>query len=365
MLTTKVLLLGLDATGKTSLLYKLKLNEIVQTIPTIGFNVEEIKYKDRKIVMWDLGGGANIKHLWKHYFQNINCIIFLVDISRKDRLDEFIESFQFLLDIHKDYRNVPILFFCNKFNNKEEFELEEMLSKINMPPEISPNILKGNVLTGEGLQELLEYIYNNITFEEEKEENENKEKEDKGENENEEKEKEEEKENNKKDKLKVIMLGLNGSGKTKILYLLKLGKKSLTIPTIGFNVETIENNTWEKNIVIWDVGGHKKIRCLWIHYLKDINGLIWVYDINDKDVIEESQKELIKILTDSQVKENMPLLIYANKTDLNINDNKPEDFMEGIQDYINNRPYFIQQCNENDIESYKNGLSWLYNNINI
>ena len=63
MLQTKVLLLGADAVGKTTLLYKLKLNENIKTIPTIGFNVEEIKYKNKKIIIWDIGGGEKIRHL--------------------------------------------------------------------------------------------------------------------------------------------------------------------------------------------------------------------------------------------------------------------------------------------------------------
>ena len=54
------------------------------------------------------------------------------------------------------------------------------------------------------------------------------------------------------------MFGLNNSGKTKLLYLLKSGEKVITIPTIGYNVENIENKNWEKNIAIWDIGGQKK-----------------------------------------------------------------------------------------------------------
>lgn len=355
MLTTKILLLGIDAVGKTSLLYKLKLNEMVKTIPTIGFNVEQIDYKNRKMIMWDIAGGA--KAFWNHYFDKTNCIIFIIDISKKNRLDEYIESFQLLLDKHKEYRNIPILLFCNKFNNKEEFEPEELFKKVNMPPEITPNILKGNVLTGEGLNELLEYIYNNIVFEEEEEI------EEKEEEKNEPKKNEEEENENKS--FKVCMFGLNGSGKTKILYLLKNGEKVTTIPTIGYNVETIKYDVWDKGISIWDVGGLKQIRCLWAHYLDNLNGIIWVYDISNENEIEESQNELRKILTDSKINENIPLLIYANKSDLNKNDNKPQAFINGIQDFLNNRNYFIQDCNENDIESYRIGLSWLYNNLNI
>jgi len=357
MLTTKVIFLGIDAVGKTSLLYKLKLNENVQTIPTIGFNVENIEYKNRKIYIWDMGGGCKIKYLWGHYMENANCLIFVVDVSAKDRIDEYIESFQVLLDQHKDHRNIPIIIFNNKKNDKKEFESEEILKKVNMPPEITPQILEGNVLSGEGLPELLEYIYNNIEFKEEEENEEKEEYEEKEENEN-------GSEKNKKERKKVCMFGLSDAGKTTILYLLKTGEKIITLPTIGYNVEEIENEFWEKNIEIWDVGGTKKIRPLWTHYLNDINGLIWVYDISNEKEIEESQNELIKILSDSKVSENIPLLIYANKEDLNKNEGIIEIFINKIQNYIKYRPYYIQKCNINDLESYKNGLSWLNNNMN-
>ena len=61
--------LGLDAAGKTTILYKLKLGEIVTTIPTIGFNVETVEYKNISFTVWDVGGQDKIRPLWRHYFQ--------------------------------------------------------------------------------------------------------------------------------------------------------------------------------------------------------------------------------------------------------------------------------------------------------
>ena len=355
MSETKVLLLGVDDVGKTKLLYKLKLNEDVMTLPTIGFNVETIPYKEKEIIMWDIGGGDKIKALWKNYFEKMKCIIFVLDISKKSRMEEYIETFKLLLNQHKEYRNIPILIFGNKFNGKIEFEPEELLQKVEIPPELSPSILKGNVLTGEGLTDLLEYIYENIEFTKKEENNNNG---DKVENNN--KEKEENSKKKEKPSYKISMLGLDKTGKTEILYLLNLGEKVTTLPTIGFNVETIENENWEKNLIIWDIGGQEKIRVLWHHYLKDLNGLIWVYDISQLDKLEESKNELKKVLND--LNESIPLLIYANKNDLN-SEITEFDFIKGIEEYLNKRPYYIQSCNHDNIESYKNGLQWLYNNI--
>ena len=64
---TKILLLGLDGAGKTTMVYKLKLGEYMATVPTIGFNVETIKYKNLNMTMWDIGGQKSIRDLWKHY----------------------------------------------------------------------------------------------------------------------------------------------------------------------------------------------------------------------------------------------------------------------------------------------------------
>ena len=60
----RILMVGLDAAGKTTILYKLKLGEIVTTIPTIGFNVETVEYKNISFTVWDVGGQDKIRPLW-------------------------------------------------------------------------------------------------------------------------------------------------------------------------------------------------------------------------------------------------------------------------------------------------------------
>lgn len=62
-------MVGLDGAGKTTILYKLKLGEVVSTIPTIGFNVETVEHDKISMTVWDVGGQAKIRALWRHYFQ--------------------------------------------------------------------------------------------------------------------------------------------------------------------------------------------------------------------------------------------------------------------------------------------------------
>jgi small GTP-binding protein len=78
---------------------------------------------------------------------------------------------------------------------------------------------------------------------------------------------------------KILMLGLDGSGKTIILYRLLLGETVISIPTIGFNVEIIEIN--KTKLAIYEIGGQIKIRPLWHHYYENSKGLIFVVDSND------------------------------------------------------------------------------------
>ena len=83
---TRILMLGLDAAGKTTALYKMKLGELVTTVPTIGFNVERIAYRNLEMTIWDVGGQDKIRPLWKHYFEHTDAVIWIVDSADKERL---------------------------------------------------------------------------------------------------------------------------------------------------------------------------------------------------------------------------------------------------------------------------------------
>jgi small GTP-binding protein len=81
-------MLGLDNAGKTTILYKLKVGQVVQTTPTIGFNVETVSRKNVTFSVWDVGGQDQIRGLWRHYFLNTQAVIFVVDSNDNNRLKE-------------------------------------------------------------------------------------------------------------------------------------------------------------------------------------------------------------------------------------------------------------------------------------
>lgn len=88
------LLIGLDASGKTSVLYKLKLGECITTMPTIGFNVETITVSGIEFTMWDVGGCDKIRPLWRHYYKNTQGLVFIVDCSDNQRFGNVVSNFK-------------------------------------------------------------------------------------------------------------------------------------------------------------------------------------------------------------------------------------------------------------------------------
>ena len=109
----RILMLGLDAAGKTTILYKLKLGENVTTIPTIGFNVENVEYKNISFTVWDVGGQDKIRPLWRHYFRDTQGLVFVVDSSDRDRIKEARNELDRLMQ-DEELKDAVLLVFANK-----------------------------------------------------------------------------------------------------------------------------------------------------------------------------------------------------------------------------------------------------------
>merc|ERR1712107_201722 len=159
-----------------------------------------------------------------------------------------------------------------------------------------------------------------------------------------------------KQDMRILMVGLDAAGKTTVLYKLKLGEVVTTIPTIGFNVETVEY----KNIsfTVWDVGGQSKIRPLWRHYYQGTQGMIFVIDGNDRDRIEDAREELTHMLMDEEMRD-AALLVFVNKMDLP-NSMTAAEVTEKIGLHsMRNRRWFIQSTCATTGDGLYEGLDWL------
>jgi ADP-ribosylation factor protein 1 len=166
-----------------------------------------------------------------------------------------------------------------------------------------------------------------------------------------------------KKEMRILMVGLDAAGKTTILYKLKLGEVVTTIPTIGFNVETVEY----KNIsfTVWDVGGQDKIRPLWRHYYQNTQGIIFVVDSNDRERIDDSagtennaKEELQRMLSEDELKDAV-LLVFANKQDLP-NAMSVNEVTERLGlNSLRHRTWYIQACCATTGDGLYEGLDWL------
>ena len=127
----RILMVGLDAAGKTTILYKLKLGEVVTTIPTIGFNVETVEYKNISFTVWDVGGQDKIRPLWRHYYQNTQALIFVVDSNDVDRMDDAREELHKMLN-EDELRDAVILVFSNKQDLPKALAPAEATEKLGL-----------------------------------------------------------------------------------------------------------------------------------------------------------------------------------------------------------------------------------------
>jgi len=162
----RILMVGLDAAGKTTILYKLKLGEVVTTIPTIGFNVETVEYKNISFTVWDVGGQDKIRPLWRHYYQNTQGIIFVVDSNDRERIDDTSGADNSAKEeLHRmlaedELRDAVVLVFANKQDLPNAMSVNEVTEKLGL------NQLRNRkwyiqatcATTGDGLYEGLDWL---------------------------------------------------------------------------------------------------------------------------------------------------------------------------------------------------------------
>jgi len=159
----RLLMLGLDAAGKTTILYKLKLNQGVTTIPTVGFNVETVTYKNVKFNVWDVGGQDKIRPLWRHYFSGTQGLIFVIDSSDRDRIEEArLELHRIIND--REMKECLLLVFANKQDITGAMKPQEVTDSLKLS-QLKDKIwfvVPSCATTGEGILEGLAWLSNNV-----------------------------------------------------------------------------------------------------------------------------------------------------------------------------------------------------------
>ncbi|MED6248081.1 ADP-ribosylation factor-like protein 4A [Xenoophorus captivus] len=164
-----IAILGLDAAGKTTVLYRLQFNEFVNTVPTKGFNSEKVKVslganRTATFHFWDVGGQEKLRPLWKSYTRCTDGIIFVVDSVDAERMEEA------KTELHKitktsENQGVPVLVVANKQDLRLSLgldEIEKLLALKELGPTTPWHLQPSCAIIGEGLREGLDKLYEMI-----------------------------------------------------------------------------------------------------------------------------------------------------------------------------------------------------------
>jgi len=159
----RVVCVGLDAAGKTTIGGKLARGENLTTIPTIGFNVEQVQYKNLNLQLWDVGGQTRLRSLWRHYYQNTDCMIFVIDSADRQRVAEASDELHAALS-DDNLRNASLLVYANKQDLPNAMSTGELTEHLKLRDLRNRRwFIQGcSAVTGNGLYEGLDWLAGNL-----------------------------------------------------------------------------------------------------------------------------------------------------------------------------------------------------------
>ncbi|KAK2720337.1 ADP-ribosylation factor-like protein 1 [Artemia franciscana] len=157
----RILILGLDGAGKTTILYRLQVGEVVTTIPTIGFNVEQVTYKNLKFQVWDLGGQTSIRPYWRCYFSNTDAIIYVVDSVDRDRMGISKQELVSMLE-EEELKDSILAVLANKQDMQGAMSVAEVHQALGLDAlkNRTFQIFKTSAIKGEGLDASMDWLSN-------------------------------------------------------------------------------------------------------------------------------------------------------------------------------------------------------------
>uniref|UniRef100_A0AAQ5Z1A1 ADP-ribosylation factor-like 5C n=1 Tax=Amphiprion ocellaris TaxID=80972 RepID=A0AAQ5Z1A1_AMPOC len=159
----KVIVVGLDNAGKTTILYQFLTKEAVHTSPTIGSNVEEITVRNTHFLVWDIGGQESLRASWYSYFCNTEIVILVVDSTDRERLTVTKDELHQML-AHEELQNAAVLIMANKQDVKGSMTAAEISQCLTLDTITthSWHVQACCALTGEGLPASLDWMRSRV-----------------------------------------------------------------------------------------------------------------------------------------------------------------------------------------------------------
>mmetsp|Transcript_44805 Transcript_44805/g.103643 ORF Transcript_44805/g.103643 Transcript_44805/m.103643 type:complete len:182 (+) Transcript_44805:87-632(+) len=155
----RILMLGLDNAGKTTILKKLSEEDITHVMPTQGFNIKSIVHEGIKLNVWDIGGQKTIRPYWGNYFESSDALVYVIDSSDRRRLEETGTELRELLAEDK-LGGIPLLVFANKQDLLQATPADEIADALQLSSirDRTWTIQACSAKDGSGLNEGMEWL---------------------------------------------------------------------------------------------------------------------------------------------------------------------------------------------------------------
>jgi len=159
----RILVLGLDNAGKTTILKVLSEEDIKSIEPTKGFNIKNLSHDGFKLTVWDIGGQKAIREYWANYFEGTDALVYVIDSSDKKRLEESSTELKQLVT-ESALAGVPLLVFANKQDLMMALPADEISEAISLDTikDRQWSIVACSAKTKDGLQEGMEWLISQI-----------------------------------------------------------------------------------------------------------------------------------------------------------------------------------------------------------
>merc|ERR1712110_1278078 len=128
----RLLILGLDNAGKTTILKKFLGEDTSEIAPTLGFQIKTIEHRSFKLNIWDVGGQSTIRSYWRNYFEQTDGLVWVVDSADSFRLDDCRLELQKLL-VEEKLAGASVLIFANKQDVQGSLSCEEIAKRLDLP----------------------------------------------------------------------------------------------------------------------------------------------------------------------------------------------------------------------------------------
>eukprot|EP00088_Acartia_fossae_P024656 TRINITY_DN25569_c0_g1_i4.p1 TRINITY_DN25569_c0_g1~~TRINITY_DN25569_c0_g1_i4.p1 ORF type:complete len:185 (-),score=25.99 TRINITY_DN25569_c0_g1_i4:257-811(-) len=160
----RILILGLDNAGKTTILKKFNGEDISEIAPTLGFNIKTLEHRGYQLNCWDVGGQKSLRSYWRNYFESTDGLIWVVDSADKRRLEDCKKELQALL-LEERLLGATLLVFANKQDLPGALNVQEIREVLELDSIVTHHwkLIDCSAVTGQNLIQGVDWLVDDIS----------------------------------------------------------------------------------------------------------------------------------------------------------------------------------------------------------